>query len=123
MQLGEHHLVRRGHPHFAVIDQAALASKNLYNQATYQIRQAFIHEGTYLPYAAIFVTSARPAFQPLLINGCPLKSLNQYDNKQRARHQRHLAKAKQWTSRQCAQTACCPNECGAGVPVTYVIIC
>jgi putative transposase len=35
-------------------DQAAFASKNLYNQASYQIRQAFIHEGKYLPYAAIF---------------------------------------------------------------------
>lgn len=54
MQLVEQHLVRRGDPHFALIDQAAFASKNLYNQATYQIRQAFIHEGTYLPYTAIF---------------------------------------------------------------------
>jgi hypothetical protein len=41
-------------PRFATIDQAAFASKNLYNQANYQIRQAFIHEGKYLPYAAIF---------------------------------------------------------------------
>src|SRR5262249_10934285 len=32
----------------------AFASKNLYNQANYQIRQAFIHEGKYLPYAEIF---------------------------------------------------------------------
>ncbi|WP_374226816.1 RNA-guided endonuclease InsQ/TnpB family protein [Ktedonobacter sp. SOSP1-85] len=39
---------------FAIIDQAAFAAKNLYNQANYQIRQAFIHEGTYLPYAALF---------------------------------------------------------------------
>lgn len=54
MQLVERHLVKKDHPHFAVIDAAAFASKNLYNQANYQIRQAFIHEGKYLPYAQIF---------------------------------------------------------------------
>src|SRR6516165_8381159 len=54
MQLVEQHLIRKTDPRFAVIDQAAFASKNLYNQATYQIRQAFIHEGKYLPYAEIF---------------------------------------------------------------------
>ena len=51
MQLVERHRVTRDHPQYALIDAAALASKNLYNQANYQIRQAFIHEGTYLPYA------------------------------------------------------------------------
>ena len=54
MRLVEQHLIRKGDPRFAIIDQAAFASKNLYNQATYQIRQAFILEGTYLPYAEIF---------------------------------------------------------------------
>ncbi|HEY4386514.1 MAG TPA: transposase [Ktedonobacteraceae bacterium] len=54
MQLVERHLVRSDDPRFAVIDAAAFASKNLYNQANYQIRQAFIHEGNYLPYAEIF---------------------------------------------------------------------
>src|SRR5258708_14245810 len=54
MQLVEQHLLRRGDPRLATIDKAAFASKNLYNQATYQIRQAFIHEGKYLPYAEIF---------------------------------------------------------------------
>ena len=54
MQLVEQHLIRKTDPRFAVIDQAAFASKNLYNQAAYQIRQAFIHEGKYLPYAEIF---------------------------------------------------------------------
>jgi len=54
MQLVERHLVRKDHPHYASIDTAAFASKNLYNQANYQIRQAFIHEGRYLPYAEIF---------------------------------------------------------------------
>lgn len=54
MKLVEQHLIRKHDPRFAVIDQATFASKNLYNQATYQIRQAFIHEGKYLPYAEIF---------------------------------------------------------------------
>jgi putative transposase len=54
MQLVERHLIRKDDPRFAVIDRAAFASKNLYNQANYQIRQSFIHEGKYLPYAEIF---------------------------------------------------------------------
>jgi putative transposase len=54
MQLVERHLIRKDDPRFAAIDRAAFASKNLYNQANYQIRQSFIHEGNYLPYAAIF---------------------------------------------------------------------
>jgi IS605 OrfB family transposase len=54
MQLVEQHVVSKSDPRFATIDQAPFASKNLYNQANYQIRQAFIQEGKYLPYAAIF---------------------------------------------------------------------
>jgi putative transposase len=54
MQLVERHLIRTHDPRFALIDRAAFASKNLYNQANYQIRQSFIHEGKYLPYAEIF---------------------------------------------------------------------
>jgi putative transposase len=244
VKLVEQHLIRKSDPRYASIDAAAFASKNLYNQATYQIRQAFIHEGKYLPYAEIFhrvklmdcyqalprkvsnsvlilihqnwvaffkanqaykedpskflgrpkipgykdkekgrniliydkqalgkrafakngrlipsglplgiqtkvqwdvidqvrvvprldgymveviyqkaeeqagvdpsliaaidlgvntlaaVTSTKQGFQPLLINGRPLKSVNQHYNKQRARHQRHLAKAKRFTSGQ-----------------------
>ncbi len=54
MKLVEHHLIRKTDPRYAAIDQAAFAAKNLYNQALYQIRQSFIHEGKYLPYAEIF---------------------------------------------------------------------
>ncbi|GHO50400.1 RNA-guided endonuclease InsQ/TnpB family protein [Ktedonospora formicarum] len=54
MQLVERHLIRQHDARFALIDQAAFASKNLYNQANYHVRQAFLHEGTYLPYPAIF---------------------------------------------------------------------
>lgn len=244
MKLVEQHLIRKTDPRYAAIDQAAFASKNLYNQATYQIRQVFIHEGKYLPYAQVYhrikqmdcyqalprkvsnsllilihknwvaffkaneaykrdpskflgrpkipgykdkergrniliydkqalgkrafkktgelipsglpleietkikwdaidqvriiprldgymvevvyqqaeeqaavdpslitaidlgvntlaaVTSTKQGFQPLLIHGRPLKSLNHHYNKQRARHQSHLSKAKRFTSRQ-----------------------
>jgi putative transposase len=54
MQLVERHLIRTDDPCFALIDGAAFSSKNLYNQANYQIRQSFIHEGTYLPYTEMF---------------------------------------------------------------------
>src|SRR6266487_2621698 len=220
MRLVEQHIIAKIDPRFAHIDGAAFASKNLYNQANYQIRQAFIHEGKYLSYAEIFhrlktyeaycalprkvsnsiliqldknwkaffaaqvewhehpekflgrpqlpkykhkergrniliydmqaiskralkhgvislsglgdvvevvyqkaiapaqvdpslvaaldlgvntlaaVTSTKQAFQPLLVNGRPLKSLNQHYNKQRAHQQSHIAKAKRFTSRQ-----------------------
>ena len=54
MQPFQRHLVRKDHPQYASIDAAAFASKNVYHQANYQIRQAFLHEGTYLPSAEIF---------------------------------------------------------------------
>ena len=54
MQLAEQQVISKNDPRYATIDAAAFASKNLYNQATYQIRQAYIHEGKYLPYAEIF---------------------------------------------------------------------
>jgi putative transposase len=54
MQLVEQHVISRTDSHYEAIDAAAFASKNLYNQTTYQIRQAYIHEGKYRPYAEIF---------------------------------------------------------------------
>jgi hypothetical protein len=42
MQLVEQLVISTGDPRYALIDQAAFASKNLYNQANYQIRQAFL---------------------------------------------------------------------------------
>jgi putative transposase len=50
MQLVEQHVIDRDDPRYAVIDAAAFASKNLYNAANYEMRQAFIHEGRYLSY-------------------------------------------------------------------------
>jgi transposase len=50
LQLVEQHVIRKNDPRYTIIDEAALRSKNLYNAALYEIRQAFIHEGTYLDY-------------------------------------------------------------------------
>ena len=43
MQLTEQHVIDRSDPRYAVIDAAAFASKNLYNAALYEMRQAFIN--------------------------------------------------------------------------------
>jgi len=51
MQLVEQHVIDRKDPRYGVIDEAAFKSKNLYNAALYEIRQAFIHEGKYLNYS------------------------------------------------------------------------
>ncbi len=50
MQLVEQHCIDKQDSRYAVIDEAAFKSKNLYNAANYEIRQAFIHEGKYLTY-------------------------------------------------------------------------
>src|SRR6516165_4359525 len=50
MQLVEQHRIDRHDARFAAIDAAAFASKNLYNAALYQTRQAFIHEQRVIPY-------------------------------------------------------------------------
>src|SRR5437763_5649750 len=50
MQLVERHVIDKRDPRYAVIDAAAFASKNLYNAALYELRQAFIHEGRFLSY-------------------------------------------------------------------------
>jgi putative transposase len=50
MQLVEQHVIERNDPRFAVIDEAAFASKNLYNAALYVVRQSFIFEHKYLNY-------------------------------------------------------------------------
>jgi putative transposase len=50
VQLVEQHVIGKSDPRYGVIDAAAFASKNLYNAALYEIRQAFIHQGIYLYY-------------------------------------------------------------------------
>jgi len=50
MQLVEQHVISHTDPRFAIIDAAAFKSKNLYNAALYEMRQAFIFLGKYLTY-------------------------------------------------------------------------
>ncbi len=53
MQLVEQHCINKHDPRYSVIDEAAFKSKNLYNAALYEIRQAFFHDGIYLNYHEI----------------------------------------------------------------------
>ena len=50
----EQHVIEQSHPQFRAIDEMALASKNLWNLANYQVRQSFIFQHTYLDNTAIF---------------------------------------------------------------------
>src|SRR5947209_16663178 len=50
MQLVEQHVISKHDPRFGVIDETAFKSKNLYNAALYEMRQAFIHQSVYLSY-------------------------------------------------------------------------
>lgn len=43
-------IIRKNHPKFKVIDQQCFHSKNLYNEANYEIRQKFIKDGEYTSY-------------------------------------------------------------------------
>ncbi|WP_338258531.1 RNA-guided endonuclease InsQ/TnpB family protein [Dictyobacter halimunensis] len=53
MKLVEKHVIARSDPRYAVLDAACFASKNLYNAALYDMRQAFIFEGISLNYYAM----------------------------------------------------------------------
>jgi putative transposase len=53
MQLVEQHCISKDDPRYAIIDEAAFKSKNLYNAALYEMRQAFFADGTYLTYNEI----------------------------------------------------------------------
>jgi putative transposase len=50
MQLVEQTIIGKTDPRYILIDTAAFASKNLYNAALYEIRQAFIFTGIYRSY-------------------------------------------------------------------------
>lgn len=50
MQLVEQHIIKKSNPIFSELDRMTLLSKNLYNQALYQIRQEYFNEGKYLKY-------------------------------------------------------------------------
>jgi putative transposase len=66
MQLVEQHVIKRTDSRYQAIDQAAFASKNLYNAANYIIRQSFIHECVYLRYEEMHVRmKSHEAYQSL----------------------------------------------------------
>lgn len=48
MRLVEQHVIRKDDPRFAQLDDAAFASKNLWNLANYYVRQSFIFDHKYL---------------------------------------------------------------------------
>ncbi len=50
MQLVEQHIIDKHDPRYAIIDEAAFKSKNLYNAGNYEVRQSYIHTGKYLNY-------------------------------------------------------------------------
>ena len=50
MQLVEQTIISKSDPRYSVIDEAAFKSKNLYNAALYEIRQAFFADGILLRY-------------------------------------------------------------------------
>jgi putative transposase len=53
MLLVEQHVIRKSDPRFIPTDQAAFASKNLYNLANYTVRQSFIFQNKYIYYSAL----------------------------------------------------------------------
>ena len=54
MQRVEQHVIARTDQRYRSIDAMAFASKNLWNQANYQVRQSFIFQQQYLNNAATF---------------------------------------------------------------------
>ena len=54
MQLVEQHCIKQGDSRHQAIDEAAFASKNLYNAALYEIRQAFIKRGYRIYYSELY---------------------------------------------------------------------
>ena len=73
MRRVEQQVIEQSHPQFLAIDALAFASKNLWNQANYQVRQSFIRQHTYLNNSATFhLLKATEAYQAL-----PAKVANQ----------------------------------------------
>jgi putative transposase len=73
MRLVEQHIIEQGDPRLKQIDQAAFASKNLYNSANYLVRQSFIFQGVYLDKAwkAFFEAMAEWREHPEKFTGRP----------------------------------------------------
>ena len=54
MKQVERHIIKRSHSIWQQIDKLCFLSKNLYNYANYQVRQAFIFEKIYLGYNKLY---------------------------------------------------------------------
>jgi putative transposase len=66
MQLVEQHVIKRSDNRYAIIDQAAFASKNLYNAALYEMRQAFIFGKKRIMYPEMHARmKSHPAYRDL----------------------------------------------------------
>ena len=73
MRRVEQQVIEQSHPHYRAIDALAFASKNLWNQANYQVRQSFLVQHTYLNNSATFhLLKETEAYQAL-----PSKVANQ----------------------------------------------
>ena len=62
----EQHIISRSDATYREIDEMAFASKNLWNLANYQTRQAFLFEKTYLKSAAWYPTLKHTDANPRL---------------------------------------------------------
>ena len=73
-------MIKASDPRFEPIDRAAFASKNLYNTANYIVRQEFIPNGRYIPFAELYHlikhTDAYRAL-PAKVSNLVLKQLDQ----------------------------------------------
>ena len=56
IQLVEQHIINASDPRFVEIDEAAFASKNLWNAANYVLRQAFIHQDRIVSWRELYRT-------------------------------------------------------------------
>ena len=66
VQLVEQHVIKRNHPQFDKIDEAAFASKNLYNLGNYHIRQNFFEMGWAYKYETLYhILKDTEAYQSL----------------------------------------------------------
>jgi putative transposase len=66
MELVEQHVIKRSDPRYPRLDEAAFASKNLWNAANYLVRQSFIFQGVYLNNTAVFhLIKEHAAYQAL----------------------------------------------------------
>ena len=109
MQKVEQHIITQKDPRWRLIDAACFLSKNLYNAALYDLRQHFFATDKSKSYNQLAppdpqktagidvglnnlaaVTSNQTGFRSLLVNGRPLKSINQHYNQERARLQAQL---------------------------------